>query len=146
MSGFLELDGSAGEGGGQILRTALGLSLVTGQGFRLNRHAPQRVAVGNHHKLEGFRFVAGRVETDPAREGRLRDGAGATNLLQRMRDRHPKVCRPALCACPEQLVYRRRARGKDGLGSEHTTVPTEPWLGFGGACSARATWQTLRRR
>jgi RNA 3'-terminal phosphate cyclase (ATP) len=33
----LELDGSAGEGGGQILRTSLGLSLVTGQPFTITR-------------------------------------------------------------------------------------------------------------
>src|ERR1700679_1287787 len=29
------IDGSIGEGGGQILRTALGLSMVTGQPFRI---------------------------------------------------------------------------------------------------------------
>ncbi|MBI1851160.1 MAG: RNA 3'-terminal phosphate cyclase [Planctomycetes bacterium] len=32
---MIELDGSVGEGGGQILRTALGLSLVTGSPFRI---------------------------------------------------------------------------------------------------------------
>jgi RNA 3'-terminal phosphate cyclase (ATP) len=32
---MIELDGSLGEGGGQILRTALALSLMTGQAFRL---------------------------------------------------------------------------------------------------------------
>ncbi len=42
---MIKLDGSAGEGGGQILRTALGLSLVTGQSFtitniRANRRRP----------------------------------------------------------------------------------------------------------
>lgn len=31
------LDGSVGEGGGQVLRTALGLSLVTGEPFRMHR-------------------------------------------------------------------------------------------------------------
>jgi RNA 3'-terminal phosphate cyclase (ATP) len=39
MSGaaVLELDGSIGEGGGQVLRTALGLSLVTGQPFVIEK-------------------------------------------------------------------------------------------------------------
>lgn len=34
---MIRIDGSAGEGGGQILRTALALSLVTGQAFRIER-------------------------------------------------------------------------------------------------------------
>jgi RNA 3'-terminal phosphate cyclase (ATP) len=34
---MLTIDGSAGEGGGQILRTALWLSLVTGQPFRIEK-------------------------------------------------------------------------------------------------------------
>lgn len=35
MSEFLEIDGSQGEGGGQILRTALSLSMCTGRPFRM---------------------------------------------------------------------------------------------------------------
>src|ERR1700722_15265155 len=33
---MIEIDGSFGEGGGQVLRTALSLSLVTGQPFRID--------------------------------------------------------------------------------------------------------------
>src|SRR4051794_14132922 len=32
---MITIDGSSGEGGGQILRTSLALSLVTGQAFRI---------------------------------------------------------------------------------------------------------------
>lgn len=35
MQGFVEIDGGAGEGGGQILRTALSLSCVTGRPVRI---------------------------------------------------------------------------------------------------------------
>jgi RNA 3'-terminal phosphate cyclase (ATP) len=34
--GQIEIDGATGEGGGQVLRTALALSLVTGTGFRMH--------------------------------------------------------------------------------------------------------------
>jgi RNA 3'-terminal phosphate cyclase (ATP) len=34
---MITIDGSAGEGGGQILRTSLGLSLVTGKAFRIEK-------------------------------------------------------------------------------------------------------------
>ncbi len=34
---MINIDGSFGEGGGQILRTALGLSLLTGQSFRIEK-------------------------------------------------------------------------------------------------------------
>jgi RNA 3'-terminal phosphate cyclase (ATP) len=36
-NGMVEIDGSVGEGGGQILRTSLSLSLVTGKPFRIDR-------------------------------------------------------------------------------------------------------------
>src|ERR1700690_2961036 len=34
---MIAIDGSIGEGGGQILRTALALSMVTGQAFRIEK-------------------------------------------------------------------------------------------------------------
>jgi RNA 3'-terminal phosphate cyclase (ATP) len=37
MTDWITIDGSAGEGGGQMLRTALALSLVTGRPFRIER-------------------------------------------------------------------------------------------------------------
>jgi RNA 3'-phosphate cyclase len=46
MTHLLELDGSFGEGGGQILRTSLTLALLTGQAFRLVRIRANRPKPG----------------------------------------------------------------------------------------------------
>ncbi len=43
---MIELDGSAGEGGGQILRSALTLSMITGQPFRIARIRARRAKPG----------------------------------------------------------------------------------------------------
>jgi RNA 3'-terminal phosphate cyclase (ATP) len=43
---MIEIDGSAGEGGGQILRTALALSMCTGQAFRLHHIRAKRSKPG----------------------------------------------------------------------------------------------------
>lgn len=45
---MIELDGAEGEGGGQILRTSLALSLVTGQGFHLRNLRAGRSKPGLH--------------------------------------------------------------------------------------------------
>jgi RNA 3'-terminal phosphate cyclase (ATP) len=46
MSAMLQLDGRNGEGGGQILRTALALSLITGQPFHLGSIRARRRTPG----------------------------------------------------------------------------------------------------
>jgi RNA 3'-terminal phosphate cyclase (ATP) len=46
MSRFLQIDGSRGEGGGQILRTALALSTVTGQPFEITHIRARRTVPG----------------------------------------------------------------------------------------------------
>jgi RNA 3'-terminal phosphate cyclase (ATP) len=43
---LIPLDGAEGEGGGQILRTALALSAVTGQGFKVERIRARRTRPG----------------------------------------------------------------------------------------------------
>jgi RNA 3'-terminal phosphate cyclase (ATP) len=43
---MIELDGSTGEGGGQILRTALTLSMITGQPFRITNIRANRQPAG----------------------------------------------------------------------------------------------------
>ena len=43
---ILEIDGSLGEGGGQVLRTSLALSLITGQPFRLRKIRAGRAKPG----------------------------------------------------------------------------------------------------
>ncbi|WP_457323900.1 RNA 3'-terminal phosphate cyclase, partial [Roseateles sp. P5_E11] len=43
---MIEIDGSVGEGGGQILRTSLALSMCTGQPFALNKIRAGRAKPG----------------------------------------------------------------------------------------------------
>ena len=43
---MIQLDGAAGEGGGQILRSALALSMITGQPFRITRIRANRAKPG----------------------------------------------------------------------------------------------------
>ena len=45
-SGLIPVDGAAGEGGGQVLRTALALSAATGRGFEMTRIRERRPRPG----------------------------------------------------------------------------------------------------
>ena len=46
MPGILTIDGSLGDGGGQMLRSALTLALITGQPFRITNIRPKRRSPG----------------------------------------------------------------------------------------------------
>ena len=99
---MIEIDGSLGEGGGQILRSALALSLLTGKGFRLHRIRANRkpkpglqaqhlasvraaTEIG-HAKVTGDRLGSSELLFEP---GPIRSGsyhfpigtAGATSLV-----------------------------------------------------------------
>jgi RNA 3'-terminal phosphate cyclase (ATP) len=61
----LVLDGSAGEGGGQILRTALSLSAITGQPFELQRIRENRAKPGlRPQHVAAARAVASLVDAE----------------------------------------------------------------------------------
>ena len=69
---MIEIDGSFGEGGGQVLRTALGLSLATGQPFRIANIRAGRSKPGlRRQHLTAVRAAAdvGDAETAGARMG-----------------------------------------------------------------------------
>ena len=79
---MIQLDGSAGEGGGQILRTALGLSLVTGRPFVIDRIRAGREKPGlQRQHLAAVRAAAdiGKADVSGAEIGssvlRFRPGA-----------------------------------------------------------------------
>ncbi|MFQ5599700.1 MAG: RNA 3'-terminal phosphate cyclase [Candidatus Krumholzibacteriia bacterium] len=82
---MLTIDGSFGEGGGQILRSALALSLVTGREFRIERIRARRTRPGllNQHLAAVMAAAAvGRAEVEHAE-------IGAQELIF-----HPGVVRP----------------------------------------------------
>jgi RNA 3'-terminal phosphate cyclase (ATP) len=69
---MLQLDGSFGEGGGQILRTALSLSLITGKAFRIEkiRAGRQRPGLLRQHLTAVLAAAAvGSAEVDGAAPG-----------------------------------------------------------------------------
>jgi RNA 3'-terminal phosphate cyclase (ATP) len=73
---MLEIDGSTGEGGGQVLRTALALSLVTGKPFRITKIRAGRARGGLMRQhltcVEAACAIGGIVSESPA--------VGATEL------------------------------------------------------------------
>jgi RNA 3'-terminal phosphate cyclase (ATP) len=69
---MLTIDGSAGEGGGQILRTALALSLVTGRAFRIEKIRAGREKPGllrQHLTAVNAAAQVGRAEVSGAAIG-----------------------------------------------------------------------------
>lgn len=50
MPGFVEVDGARGEGGGQILRTSLALSMITGKPLRMTNIRANRGKPGLRHQ------------------------------------------------------------------------------------------------
>ncbi|ABS26331.1 RNA 3'-terminal phosphate cyclase [Anaeromyxobacter sp. Fw109-5] len=116
------LDGSAGEGGGQILRTALALAAITGKPFAIDRIRANREKAGlrpQHReaaravarlcdaRLEGDEVGATRLEFVPRRPVRAGEWAfdigtaGSTPLL------FQTVCWPlALAGAPSTLTLR----------------------------------------
>ena len=69
---FVDLDGSHGEGGGQILRTALSLSLLTGRPFRMTSIRANRDQPGlrpQHLKAVEAAAILGQAEVTGAAAG-----------------------------------------------------------------------------
>jgi RNA 3'-terminal phosphate cyclase (ATP) len=77
---MIVIDGSRGEGGGQVLRTSLALSLITGQPFRIENIRARRAKPGLLHqhltavnaameignaKVEGAAIASGTLTFDP---------------------------------------------------------------------------------
>ncbi len=86
---MLLIDGSQGEGGGQILRTALGLSLVTGTAFRIEKVRAGRAKPGllrQHLTAVNAATVIGDALVDGVE-------LGSQELVFRPRSVRPGACK-----------------------------------------------------
>ena len=71
---MIHIDGSQGEGGGQVLRTALALSLVTGQPFTLDNIRVKRRKPGLQRQHLACVAAAGNTGGREGERKRLTDG------------------------------------------------------------------------
>src|SRR5947199_7050983 len=74
---MLELDGSFGEGGGQILRTSLALSLITGKAFHLRNVRAGRSKPG----LQPQHLMSVRAAATVGQATVRGDSKGSTDLV-----------------------------------------------------------------
>jgi RNA 3'-terminal phosphate cyclase (ATP) len=87
MHDMIVIDGAQGEGGGQVLRSALALSLVTGRPFRIERVRAGRKRPGLMRQhltaVDAARRIGGAVAVVPAAGGavevRFADAGGEGN-------------------------------------------------------------------
>jgi RNA 3'-terminal phosphate cyclase (ATP) len=73
---MIEIDGSQGEGGGQILRTSLALSLITGKPFRMTNIRAKRPKPGLMRQHLACVLAAQSI-TGGSQAARVENGAGA---------------------------------------------------------------------
>jgi len=71
---MIQIDGSAGEGGGQVLRTALGLSLVSGKPFHISNIRANRRKPGLMHQHLTSVLAAAEVGTAEVDGGSIGSG------------------------------------------------------------------------
>jgi RNA 3'-terminal phosphate cyclase (ATP) len=144
------LDGTSGEGGGQILRTALALSAVTGRAFRVERLRADRLKAGlrpQHReaaramarivdaRLEGDQVGSGELVFAPRAAARAGEWAfdigtsGSTPLLLQT------ICWPLALAGGPSSVTLRGGTHQDQAPSFHylalVWAPAVARLGFG---------------
>ena len=156
---FVDLDGSHGEGGGQILRTALSLSLLTGRPFRMTSIRANRDKPGlrpQHLKAVEAAALLGQAEVTGAVAGSRELGFPTGSVLaERPDDRYrhrgldqpgPSDAPPAPCHAG-RIGCTRRPHGRhlqpQGAGSfRSSSTPGEP---ISPPSGCRSPWQCRPR-